>query len=395
MPGDPRFRGRCIEAEDWKFDDARARGADVLVWGRTFTRAGTPPTRALKTALQRERALATLSRRAPGGFRARGVHRLPPPALVARPSSRRWRTLLLAGAMVELAVDPDIRRVLDAASEAAGISERMTTFRCGSGGSLIAEVEGSDGRPLFFRASPAGSPADPARAARALELLSASAVRHVPVPLGRGRVAVASWTTESVLRGRSPKRIDTSLWQQIGGFCARLPRTGDVAHAWRDDLDLVMSAFPDRSHRIRDLSEMLQDRLASVPGVLRHGDLWARNILVADRRLSGVLDWDAWHADGVPGTDLLYLYVSEQWRATRLTLGELWSERPWRSDGFAVGSRPYWDALGIEVDPETLDGIGVAAWAAQVAGNLTRLPQVVDNERWVANNIDGVLARLV
>ena len=65
----------------------------------------------------------------------------------------------------------------------------------------------------------------------------------------------------------------------------------------------------------------------------RHGDLWSGNLLVAGRRLTGVLDWDAWHPAAVPGTDLLHLVATEQAHRTRHSLGSVWmvTTFPWGS----------------------------------------------------------------
>jgi hypothetical protein len=57
-------------------------------------------------------------------------------------------------------------------------------------------------------------------------------------------------------------------------------------------------------------------------------------------------------------------------------------------------TKPYWDALDIATDARTLEAIGVAAWAAQVAANFMRLPQLVDNERWMTNNAEKLVSYL-
>ena len=77
------------------------------------------------------------------------------------------------------------------------------------------------------------------------------------------------------------------------------------------------------------------------------------------------------------------------------SLGEVWLERPWRAQSFTSLTDSYWRTMGMTADSATLDAIAVASWAAQVAGNLSRLPQLIDNGRWVGNNVERVVGSLV
>jgi hypothetical protein len=334
-----------------------------------------------------------MKRGVPPPYALVGVHRLPPPSLLGGQQTRRVRAALLGGALFELAKG-EVHRVLDAASEAAGLTSRVTSFATGSGGSIIARARGPDGHATIFRAAPADGPGDPHRAAAALDTLANQQSSLVPKPLGRGRVGMAAWSLESLLPGRAPTRVDSALGSDLVRFCLELPRTDAPPTAWIQDLDHIASRFPRWAETLESLAKRLRGPLSSLPGVLRHGDLWARNLLVESGHLSGVLDWDAWHSGGVPGSDLTYLFVSEMWRATDRRLGELWVERPWRSPSFLDLTAHYWRAMGVTPAPATLDAIGVAAWAAQVSGNLRRVPHLIANRKWVSNNVDHVIGSI-
>jgi aminoglycoside phosphotransferase (APT) family kinase protein len=134
--------------------------------------------------------------------------------------------------------------------------------------------------------------------------------------------------------------------------------------------------------------------LAELPAVLRHGDLWSGNLLVADGILSGIIDWDAAHPAGFPGADLVQLVAVELRTRRRQSLGSAYVSRPWDSTEFRVAAADYWPAIGIEPSPRLIELAGLAWWAAEVNGTVSRLPHRATDERWLASNLDPVLANL-
>jgi hypothetical protein len=131
-----------------------------------------------------------------------------------------------------------------------------------------------------------------------------------------------------------------------------------------------------------------------LPAIVRHGDLWAGNLLVARGTLAGVVDWDAWHPAGIPGADLVQLLGTESRRDARQALGVSVSSRPWRRAELAPAVRVYLDAMGIRADDDVLELAGIAWWAAEVHGTITRLPHRAADEVWLEANVDGVLSGL-
>jgi aminoglycoside phosphotransferase (APT) family kinase protein len=131
--------------------------------------------------------------------------------------------------------------------------------------------------------------------------------------------------------------------------------------------------------------------VATLPSVLRHGDLWLGNLLVERGALSGVVDWDAWHPASLPGTDLLHLVASSRAFATRRSFGELMAERPWEDALFARAADRYWRGLGIDPACEVLEAVGAAWWAATTRANVQRHPGTAHDPRWLARSVDTLL----
>jgi Ser/Thr protein kinase RdoA (MazF antagonist) len=242
-----------------------------------------------------------------------------------------------------------------------------------------------------------GAPGDPARTGETLEMLAGLRVDLAPRPLGRGTVASASWTIETLLPGRRPSRLTPELIREVAAALARFPRAEGPPQALEADLHGIVGGVPSRAERTGRLAESIAGELAagpSVPSVLRHGDLWAGNLLVADGGLSGIIDWDAADRAGVPGSDLVQLVATELRGRQRRSLGAAFLARPWHSTEFRVAAAEYWPVIGIEPSPRLIELAGLAWWAAEVNGTVSRLPHRATDERWLASNVDPVLADL-
>ncbi|MBA3350047.1 MAG: phosphotransferase, partial [Actinobacteria bacterium] len=358
---------------------------DVLLWGGAAVPPAPAPA-AFWSAVRREAALLALRGRGSPPFEIRGVHRLPPPLLRGSSARSRVRAAVLQGVVVEMAVRAGELRVVDAVANAAGARECVSGLRLGSGGTALAFMDGPDGTRVLLRAGASVGALPVANSADALEHLSASRVGRVPRLMARGETCGASWSTESVVGGHRPKQLSPQLIKEAIAFCLRLPRC-DRATAVRTDIGVIAERVPEVAAPLTVLGARLQEECAGLPGVMRHGDMWAGNLLVNRGNLAGVIDWDAWHPEGLPGTDVMYLMVAEQWLRKRRDLGGIWAERPWRSAHFQAVTADYWVGFGIEPRSGLLDAIGIASWAAQASANLARSPQLADNPRWIENNV--------
>jgi hypothetical protein len=395
MPVEQTRHGTIIAASgDWSLPENRLVDVDVVVWGRPPLAGGTPPTVALRSAVARERALARFRRRTLTPLELVGVHRLAPPAVRPLGGVQRLRAAALSGALVELAAPPRPMRILDAVAAAAGAQGGVRHFRLGSGGQGLAEVTLAGDREAIIRAAPSRA-VDPAHCADGLETLTRVGGLQVPQLLGRGHAAGVSWTAESRLVGHRPRRLTARLFADVVRFCLALPCSTEPPTALSTDLERIATHLLDagRAAAVRGLAANVALTSARMVGVLRHGDLWTGNLLCRGGALTGIVDWDAWDARGVPGTDLIQLLGTEHRIRRHLALGAAWRERPWRRIENAAWSG-YWRALDVKPSPEALDLAGLAWWAAEVAGTLRRLPHRAADERWLALNVDPILTDL-
>jgi hypothetical protein len=362
--------------------------ADALAWGRAASPSGTPVPRAVATAMRRELALASIRARSPSGWRVAHVHRLAPQRAGTGPLRRRVRRALLGGAIVELTRGGDAPRLLDRVLDDAGVTERSPP-RLSSGGAAVV-TGGLGGDAVLVRFAPEGADGDPAVAAGALRALAGDPL--VPRLLAGGTTLGISWTVETLLSGRRPDRLTDVLATAGAEFVARLPAGDDPPTSLAEDLSEVGRFVPSRRQAIDRLAASIE--VADLPAVVRHGDLWAGNLLTHRGRLSGVIDWDAWHPRSVPGADLLELYASGERLRARRPLGEVWRERPWSSEAFQALARGHRRRFGLQPDDDRWEIVGVAWWAAKVAGTLRRLPERGADERWLAGIVDPVLDAL-
>lgn len=338
--------------------DAGARWTELpdrsgpAIWGRAPARSGTSLRDALIHAARREAALRRVAGR---------VTRWRPPDLGGGGGRNALRNALLAGAIAE--IDPPDDRVVDAAAAAAGAA-RIESLRPASGGALLARVE-VEGTAALLRVSHAPSPLPD--------------VDHplVPRSLGSGSVGEASWSAETLLAGSRPRRVTNEIWDACVDLCASLPAAGRP-EAPRADLDAMAATGIDV-----DAREPLA-RLDALGGAARHGDLWRPNLLALNGRLTGVVDWDAWHPAAAPGVDLLNLFATERHGPGT---GAAWRRKPWRSREFAAATNAYWKARGLTPEPADLDAIAVAWWAGQVAATLRRLPHLAEDRAWLDANV--------
>jgi aminoglycoside phosphotransferase (APT) family kinase protein len=206
--------------------------------------------------------------------------------------------------------------------------------------------------------------------------------------------AGASWSLEQLLPGRRPVRMTADLTEQIARVCAAFPTSEGPPAATPEDLAEISARLPAVANVVDRLSAEFARQVRGVPSILRHGDLWAGNMLVAGRRLTGLIDWDAAHPAALPGADLLQVVATELRRQTRRQLGPAFLSRPWRLRVFSEATRAYWRVLGIRPGETLLTAVGIAWWAAEVSGTLARLPHRATDARWIATNVEAVLESL-
>jgi hypothetical protein len=379
--------------ERWSLEWGPGADAPVVIWGREPTACGGSIVSLARNAARRERTLARLRRRPPSPLNVRSVHRWEP-TVFHRGRLSGLRSVAAAGALVELGNRAAHARLLDVAAEAAGAATPVSSFRPGAGGSLLAPIATKDARRLILRVGEAGNAADPRGGAAALERLAPLRLPNVPLPAGHGRVGHLAWSAESQLPGNRPRQAQRQLVLQAVNLCLQLPRRTGSPTAFEEDLQEVLARLPALTDRLSHVHAAFAPRISTLPAVMRHGDLWAGNLLVERGVLRGVVDWDAWHPAAVPGTDLLHLLAMQEAVSRGRALGELWVERPWEWAAIRELTAGYWRAFGFTPDRDTREAVGAAWWANQVACSLARLPELATDEQWLTRNVERVLTAL-
>lgn len=368
--------------DDWDPSLPEQAGGPT-VWGGLATYGGGPLRAAMRRALMRERALRSVRRL--GGTQVEEIHRLSP-SLRASRMRRGVRLAIRGGVLVEIGRGTH-ERVIDLVLRDAGAAADANLRLSPRGdGSAIGPFLTRAGEAAILRvtAGDAGA-ARIRRNAEALEVLERAAVGRVPRILGQGSVAGAVWSAETRLDGRLKASLRPTVAREAIGFSAGLPR-----QARATSLAERMRALAELHPRWAPVLHALAATPIEAPGILQHGDLWTRNLLIHRRHLSGVIDWETWHPNGLPGTDLLQLIATDRRTRAGGGIGALWLARVWQSKAFSTLARPYWAAMGITPEPELLDAVGLDWWAGQVA----RHHRLASRPDWVRDNVDQVLDRV-
>jgi hypothetical protein len=291
---------------------------------------------------------------------------------------------------VELARGLRAPRVLDHVADRAGVAVTGRPH-AGAGGGIVQPGR-HRGRPVILRLGISGRVADPTGAARGLRRVADVPGLPVPEVVGEGRLDDVAWTVETRLPGSPPRRLTPTLLGSAVAALGAMPTTDLPAWgAARDDLRRITAALPGHAAHLAGLETRL-GALDSLPAVIGQGDLWTGNLLQRDGLVTGIVDWDAWREDAAPGTDLLQLFATAWRMHLGLPLGAIFGRRPWRHPRFGTALAGYWRRLGVRPDEAQLDAVGLAWWAREVAGTLTRFPELREDAPWLAANVGPVLA---
>jgi hypothetical protein len=389
-PADDPAACALVEApDDWRFRVTTT--ATSVVWGRMPARRQRLRG-AVRSALAREEILLAL-RGGRFGLRHWDTERIPP---IGRRAAWQMplRSVLMSGAIVRLGAGSARQRVADSIAGHAGHKGRRARLAVSGDGSVRARITRPDEPPAVLRLATVGGLKDAARNSYALRVLGESGAAHVPRLVGAGTLLEVGWSVEQELPGAPVQALSPGLLGEVAAWAATLPRTGGPALSVGERLGRIGAAFPALAADLRPAQERARAVAAAIPAVLEHGDLWAGNLLAADGRLTGVVDWDNWHPAGVPGADLLHVIAMTRRAETRQELGELWLERPWAGARFRDATADYWDRLGLELTDELAWLVGVSWWAAHVTAGLRRGRQPASDPAWVARNVENVAPRL-
>lgn len=213
-----------------------------------------------------------------------------------------------------------------------------------AGGNLssVSRVALADGRTVIAKCG--------AQVAAEARMLAALAEREVPAPAVLGVDGEVLLMTELDAGGR----LDGTAWVDLAAVLARLHR-GDagrygwdedyafgpvaIGNRWRDDWPAFWTEQRLCCHlphlpaalgrRVEALGRRICELLPARPSAaLLHGDLWGGNVLVADGRISGLIDPACYHGDREVDVAMLTLFDAPPERFFEtLDLAEGWRER--------------------------------------------------------------------
>jgi hypothetical protein len=228
-----------------------------------------------------------------------------------------------------------------------------------------------------------------------------------PLPL-----VVQSWlpgTDAGTVLRRSPDAalpVTAAALAAIGDLHAgsRLEPAASHLGTWVDDRVAVLAREIGWCRRdegaacLDALRTRLVDGLGDRPVTVgwTHGDFAAGNILVAEGRVTGLIDWSTAGPDGPVGLDACTLVLTSQSELGGRSLGRVIAEVV-RSGHMAPEQRRLLDDIGVDV------GVGVGAeesdaallplltWLWHVANNVSKSPRYGRSVRWVGGTVVPVL----
>ena len=238
----------------------------------------------------------------------------------------------------------------------------------------------------------------PAEALRALARRAedTSLARLLPELWAVGNVGPLAWSLEGCIEGRlASLPLTEAVWQDCIDTQAQL-------HALPSDIIAPAPSLAELGVRLaplaRDpeqvvrLAEAAEDHLRPLRAGVNHGDFWSENLLVAQGRLAGVIDWDSATGGGLPFVDLLHMYTAALRPPGFDTWGRTFTEGllPWCVQGGDARLRRYADLIGLEPTPALLHTSAIAYWLSHIGYQVSRYAQRSQDKAWVDKSVDRV-----
>ncbi len=226
--------------------------------------------------------------------------------------------------------------------------------------------------------------------------LPAFVLDRIPWPLGRGRRNLVDWSVERRLPGSTPRpQLEPDVIEDCVAFLVDLhssTRTPAPAspNGIVSDAEIVAGACrPAEAQLIARLADRAERRLRDLPRGYGHGDFFRGNLLVADGRLVGVVDWDTATPDSLPYLDLFHLRVFSEQRPADHQWGAVVTEYllPLAKRGGDRVMRDYGRRIGIDPSPAELEALVVAYWLDRLAYQLGTVADRLVRERWLKENV--------
>jgi len=290
---------------------------------------------------------------------------------------RALRQALLGGYLwAELPSDSPVRLL-----QSTTAFEPTDALRLGSGGGIRQRGLWA-GSPVLARLGVMGSPADPSWHYAALDRLD---LKQIPRGVATGEIDGVCWSIEAFQPGQSPTSLSVPQARQAADFVTRLP----MGTAPADVIGRAAGELAELTVDLGRVSNVVEAALIDIPSVVVHGDFWSGNLLFDGGRLTGVIDWDSWSEQGVPGLDLLHLWAEELRRERGVSYGKLIEQRFWADETVGSGVAAYFAALSLDWHPDLQLLLAAGWWMTAVAGAARRNPSLGTNGTWMASNVAG------
>jgi aminoglycoside phosphotransferase (APT) family kinase protein len=238
----------------------------------------------------------------------------------------------------------------------------------------------------------------------------------LPLPLAAGRLGHRGYAVERAMAGRPavrtlrhpplvPRVLDlgAAAISMLHRATAVSSAVGDpLLERWVDaPLRLLEEVAPTLGSggpgpAVDRLADTLRGALAGRPCVTAwtHGDYWLGNLLLAPRgdRVTGIVDWGAASADGLPVVDLLHLLLTARMRVERVSLGSVVTaalrggvREPAERELLASAAWSWPEGAPDET------ALVLLAWLGHVSSVMIKRPAYRSDRRWLEDNVGTVL----
>lgn len=296
------------------------------------------------------------------------------------------RDAVLGGWLVLPPVDAGEETVLDVVMDQAFGSRSVHTSepKITANGSILVV-----GSRVLVRVGLAGGLSDPTGQFANLRRCNALGLSVVPEALSEGRVGRFAWTTESLLPGSRPGRMSRTITEDALVFCHEMPSLDQpIANVFASLFETV----PTHRAVLEELAEAVNSSLVGFPSVFTHGDMWRGNLL-AESRLTGVVDWDAATDSGVPGVDVLHVLGDSMGRRRGKSFGEIAAIEAWEAPSVRRHLDAYLRRRSIEPAARLRTAVGLSWWATVTSNSLGRNPGLVNSREWMDRNVNILVER--
>jgi hypothetical protein len=220
-----------------------------------------------------------------------------------------------------------------------------------------------------------------------------------PAPLAVGRSGLGEWSAESRLQGRIATPAEAAAVEAASlDAAARLfALAPGRAKAVAADAEVVAPFVPTAEAEVlRALAERADVALADVRGGFAHGDFWSGNLLVADGRLTGIVDWEAAGPGRLPLVDFLQHRLNAAWPHHDLEWGLVIAERalPLARAGGDEPLRSFAARVGVKPDPALLEALVIGYWLDRLAYQLSTYAERRRQPLFLENNALAVVRAL-